>query len=109
MCAKPLIFIFCLLIASDALAVRWDGSRAQNYRNTHIYYGNGGLVIQQYNGYANPYVDGSTFNPNDAYSYQDQNGNLIYYTTDLDGNTVYFRYNDEGKIIHVNPLESRIR
>ncbi len=101
---KPLVFIFSLLIAVDALAVRGDGSRIQNYKNNHPNYYNGSVIIQQNYGYYNPFVDGSSFNPNDAYSYRDRNGNQIYYTNDLSGNTVYFRYNKDGKIVHVDPL-----
>ncbi len=108
MCTKSLIFIFSLLIASDALAVRGDGSRVQNFRNNHPnYYNNGNVIIQQNYGYYNPYVDGSSFNPSDAYSYRDRNGNLIYYTTDLSGNTVYFRYSEDGKIVRVDPMQHR--
>ncbi len=107
MSINPLIIILSLLIASDALAVRGDGSRIQNYRNNYPIYYNGRVIIQQNYGYYNPYIDGSSFNPNDAYSYVDRNGNQIYYTTDLSGNTVYFRYNEDGKIIHVDPLKAR--
>ncbi|MGD9592701.1 MAG: hypothetical protein AB7V32_09295 [Candidatus Berkiella sp.] len=107
MCSKPLVFVLCLLIGSDAFAVRVDGSRIQNFRNNHPNYNNSGgsVIIQQNYGYYGPSVDGSSFNPSDAYSYRDSNGNLIYYTTDLSGNTVYFRYGEDGKIIRVDPLQ----
>ncbi|MBS0289856.1 MAG: hypothetical protein JSS07_07485 [Proteobacteria bacterium] len=101
------LFIFCLLIASEAFAVRGDGSRIQNFRNAHPNYNNGTVIIQQDYGYPNyysPYGYGLSFNPSDAYSYRDKNGNLIYYTTDIRGNTVYFRYNADGQIVFVDPL-----